>query len=96
MVITRGVWNFDHKMLIVDVEAQGRSDRIKRKFQFRFEVRWLQSEGCKRVIDVVWTGAVDGDAHVRPWKKIQACRIGLIQWNQDEFEQPRQEVKTVR
>ncbi|KAL0336263.1 UNVERIFIED_CONTAM: hypothetical protein Sradi_4838200 [Sesamum radiatum] len=36
---------------------------------------------------------VDGDAHIRLWKKIQDCRVGLLQWNRVEFEQPRREIK---
>ncbi|KAL0357982.1 UNVERIFIED_CONTAM: putative mitochondrial protein [Sesamum calycinum] len=36
---------------------------------------------------------VDGDAHIRLWKRIQDCRVGLLQWNRVELEQPRREIK---
>ncbi|KAL0320462.1 UNVERIFIED_CONTAM: hypothetical protein Sradi_5307700 [Sesamum radiatum] len=80
-------------MLIIEIVLQERGNIFCRKSQFRFEAKWLQSEGRKRVVEAAWSGTVEGDAHIILWKKIQASHIGLLQWNRTEFIQSRSEIK---
>ncbi|KAL0313474.1 UNVERIFIED_CONTAM: hypothetical protein Sradi_5746700 [Sesamum radiatum] len=85
-----GTCQSDHKMVIVDMKPRGSQQRRRRNTQFRFDARWLQSAGCKGTIEETWGARVDGDAHQILWKKIQRCRIGLLQWKRTEFDGPQQ------
>ncbi|KAL0316499.1 UNVERIFIED_CONTAM: hypothetical protein Sradi_5528100 [Sesamum radiatum] len=92
-VTHRANYNSDHRMLLMELTPRDKRNKIIKKSHFRFEARWLQSEECKRVVEAAWSRMVDRDAHIRLWKKIQDCRVGLLQWNRVEFEQPRREIK---
>ncbi|KAL0413773.1 UNVERIFIED_CONTAM: hypothetical protein Sradi_1579000 [Sesamum radiatum] len=80
-------------MILVDMGSTGFQRQKPHKRQFKFEAKWLQSEGCRRVIQDNWTKELDGDAHMVLWKKIQRCRVGLLRWNKEEFKRPRQVIK---
>ncbi|KAL0409763.1 UNVERIFIED_CONTAM: putative mitochondrial protein [Sesamum radiatum] len=83
----------DHKMVILDMKQQSGTQRRRRTPQFCFDARWLQSEDCKRVIEVAWGKVVDGDSHLILWKKIQQCRIELLRWKCVEFDRPQQDIR---
>ncbi|KAL0453719.1 UNVERIFIED_CONTAM: putative mitochondrial protein [Sesamum latifolium] len=76
-----------------DMTPQEIRQRDRPKAQFRFDARWLQSAGCKGVIEQTWADRVEGDAHLVLWKKIQKCRVGLLQWKRTEFGRSHQDIR---
>ncbi|KAL0402323.1 UNVERIFIED_CONTAM: hypothetical protein Slati_4262200 [Sesamum latifolium] len=82
----------DHKMVLLHSEPPGNQNPRRRSIQFRFDVRWLQSDGCRQVIEEAWgKGAMD-DAHLILWQMIQKY-VGLLRWSRMEFVRPKWEIK---
>ncbi|KAL0302936.1 UNVERIFIED_CONTAM: hypothetical protein Sradi_6161700 [Sesamum radiatum] len=65
----------------------------KRKLQFRFEAKWLQSEECGVVVQEAWNIEAESDPNSCLWRKIQSCRLRLLQWNREHFSRPVHEMK---
>lgn len=45
----------------------------------------MKSDECEEVIRQQWDLDADGNAAHRVWEKVQACRVGLINWSKSAF-----------
>lgn len=61
--------------------AHGSSNKKK----FKLEAMWVKSDECEEVIRQQWDLDADGNAAHRVWEKVQACRVGLINWSKSAF-----------
>ncbi|KAL3533351.1 hypothetical protein ACH5RR_006872 [Cinchona calisaya] len=86
----------DHIPILFKIKENLNSTTSKWNKLFHFEVMWMRSKDCERIIRDSW-GAIDsleilGDLTSR----LENCRIGLVQWSKREFGYVRRQTDKIR
>ncbi|KAF9609262.1 hypothetical protein IFM89_014456 [Coptis chinensis] len=71
----------DHKFLILKLLQ----DRVTVRRPFRFEIMWVQHEGCQEQIRNAFHNEVRGSPSFVLCKKLQNCQEKLKWWNKHVF-----------
>ncbi|XP_012852582.1 PREDICTED: uncharacterized protein LOC105972190 [Erythranthe guttata] len=86
----------DHIPLLIEWRSKVISNQRARSRGFKFEAMWLKSEGCEQVVKENWFPNNSQHNLGEQWSNMENCKVGLLQWNRDNFGAVRDKIRTLK